>query len=507
MFRKVLVANRGEIACRILRTLRDMDIPSVAVFSDADASAMHVRLADEACCIGPAAPQASYLRIDRILDAARELRVDAIHPGYGFLAENARFAQACEDAQVRFIGPSPAAMRALASKTSARQLMLDAGVPVVPGAKCQNLKEAHEAANRLGYPVLIKASHGGGGKGMRLVHQPEQLAGAWERARSEAQRAFGSGELYLEKSLECPRHVEIQVLGDYHGNVVHLFERDCSLQRRHQKVVEETPCPSLPREVVQSMGQAAIRGAKSVGYYSAGTFEFLVDRNNQFYFLEMNTRLQVEHPITEWVTGLDLVREMLRIADGQKLDVEQETILPQGAAIECRLYAEDPSSNFTPCPGNIDLLRLPAGPGVRVDSAIDGPATIPPDYDPLIAKLTVWAPTREEAIRRMRRALRECLIGGVETNLMLLARLINDAAFSGGTYDTHWLEAARERLLAAEDSVQPRRFDVAAAVALHALRGQQSRRPQSQPQGCRIEEALGPSPLTVIHDDANGSQT
>lgn len=497
MFRKVLIANRGEIACRIIRTLREMGIGSVAVYSDVDRNALHVRMADQAVSIGEADSGTSYLRTDRILDAARKTQVDAVHPGYGFLSENAAFAEQCEAQRVCFIGPSPGTMRAMASKTSARQLMQRASVPVVPGAHCKTFDDAQTAAETLGYPVLIKAAHGGGGKGMRIVHDPGQLRNAWQRAQSESERSFGSDELYLEKALVGARHVEIQLLADHHGNQVHLFERDCSLQRRHQKVVEQTPCPGIPRELIHQMGQAALRGAKAVNYVSAGTFEFLVDRDNTFYFLEMNTRLQVEHPITEWVTGLDLVREMVRIAAGEPLGLSQQQIQPKGASIECRIYAEDPNNNFIPTPGTIDVLRFATGPGVRIDSGVCVGTTISSDYDPLIAKLSVWAPTREHAIARMQRALRECVIGGIISNLQLLQHLMHHPDFVAGNVDTEFLEKNRQALVEyiCDDPTDRQMLAAAVALAIHANHYDQNR--TEHPSNDSVDQ-MGPPPLPII---------
>ncbi|MCC6554098.1 MAG: ATP-grasp domain-containing protein, partial [Polyangiaceae bacterium] len=351
MIRKVLIANRGEIAVRILRTLHELGIQGVAVYSEADRGSLHVRLADEAYPIGPAPATESYLRIERILDAARRSGADAIHPGYGFLSENRDFADACERAGITFIGPPASAMAAMGSKPAARAKMLEAGVPVIPGGDAGTPEEAHATAQRLGYPVMLKAAFGGGGKGMRLVHRAEDLTAAFERAQSEAARAFGDPTVYLEKAILRPRHVEIQVLGDKHGNMVHLYERDCSIQRRHQKVVEETPCPAAGDDLVRRMGEVAVRGALAVGYCSAGTFEFLLGEDGSFYFLEMNTRLQVEHPITEWTTGVDLVAEMVKIAAGERLTITQDQLVQRGASIECRIYAEDPATNFMPSPG------------------------------------------------------------------------------------------------------------------------------------------------------------
>jgi acetyl-CoA carboxylase biotin carboxylase subunit len=447
MFRKVLVANRGEIACRILRTLREMGIGSVAVYSDVDRAALHVRMADEAVPIGEAPAASSYLVADRILDAARKTGAEAVHPGYGFLSENASFAQSCADANLTFIGPRPSSIFAMGSKTAARELMSKAGVPIVPGANCSGLDDARSHAESLGYPIMLKAAAGGGGKGMRLVHRVDELASAWERARSEALKAFGDDTIYIEKAIIQPRHVEIQVLGDQFGNVVHLFERDCSIQRRHQKVVEETPCPAASPELIAQMGEIAVRGARAVSYHSVGTFEFLLAGDNKFYFLEMNTRLQVEHPITEWITGVDLVREMILVAAGERLSFSQDKVERRGASIECRIYAEDPSRNFMPSPGKIHTLRTPSGPGVRDDGGAYSGCTISSFYDPLISKLSVWAATREQALQRMRRALGEYLVTGIRTNLVFHEKLMAHPEFVQGRYDTSFIDRYKEDLL------------------------------------------------------------
>ena len=470
MFSKVLVANRGEIACRVIRTLREMGLKSVAVCSDIDRAALHVRMADEVVVIGEAPAAASYLRADRVLDAAKKTGAQAVHPGYGFLSENAAFSQACADAGITFIGPPASAIAAMGSKTASRERMAKAGVPIVPGATCADVAEARLGAEQLGYPVMLKASAGGGGKGMRLVHKPEELAAAWDRARSESKKAFGDDTLYLEKAILQPRHVEIQVLGDQHGNVVHLFERDCSIQRRHQKVVEETPCPALSPDIAAQMGEIAVKGAKAVGYYSAGTFEFLLDRDKSFYFLEMNTRLQVEHPITEWITGVDLVREMVRIAAGEALPFAQHDITRRGASIECRIYAEDPSNNFLPSPGKIVHLRTPSGPGVRDDSGAYPGCTISSYYDPLVSKLSVWAPDRAQAVARMRRALQEYVITGIRTNLSFHDKLMAHPEFIEGVYDTGFIERNKEQLMGYASVPESDRDAFAVALALAAAR-------------------------------------
>jgi acetyl-CoA carboxylase, biotin carboxylase subunit len=469
-FRKVLVANRGEIAVRVMRTLREMGIASVAVYSDADRAALHVRSADEAYPIGPAPAGESYLRVDKIIDTAKKSGSDGIHPGYGFLSENPALPDACERAGIAFIGPPASAMRAMGSKTAARDKMSAAGVPIVPGARCETTDEAVAAAKKIGFPVMLKAASGGGGKGMRLVSNAEEMAGAWERARSEAKKFFGDDTVYLEKAILRPRHVEIQVLGDREGNLVHVFERDCSIQRRNQKVVEETPSPAASRDLVARMGAIAVQGAKSVGYFSAGTFEFLLAEDGSFYFLEMNTRLQVEHPVTELVTGLDLVREMVRVAQGETLGFAQGDLTARGAAIECRVYAEDPSTGFLPSPGVIESLVVPSGPGVRDDGGAYPGCTISSFYDPLISKLSVWAPTRERAVERMRRALSEYVVTGIRTNLAFHEKLFAHPEFAAGRYDTGFIDRYKDDLLRYPLVKPERRAAVAVAIAVAAAR-------------------------------------
>ena len=469
-FKKVLVANRGEIAVRVLRTLHEMQIRGVAVFSDADRASLHVRHADEAYRLGPAPANESYLRIDKVIDVAKRAGCDAIHPGYGFLSENPLLPEACERAGIVFIGPPASAMRQMGSKTAARARMAEAGVPIVPGATCDTTEEATLAATRIGFPVMLKAASGGGGKGMRLVERAADMASAWERARSEARKFFGDDTVYIEKAILRPRHVEIQVLGDREGNIVHVFERDCSIQRRNQKVVEETPSPAASRELVHRMGAIAVRGAKAVGYSSAGTFEFLLAEDGSFYFLEMNTRLQVEHPVTELVSGLDLVREMVRVAQGEPLGFAQEDLSSRGAAIECRVYAEDPASGFLPSPGRIESLVVPAGPGVRDDGGAYPGCEISSYYDPLISKLAVWAPSRERAIARMRRALSEYIVTGIRTNLAFHEKLFAHPAFVRGEYDTGFLDRHRDELLGYPEVPAADREKVAVAVAIAASR-------------------------------------
>jgi len=442
MFRKVLIANRGEIAVRIERACHEMGLRSVAVYSEVDRAALHVRRADEAFALGPAPAAESYLHTAKLLEVARWSGADAIHPGYGFLSEDAAFAQACADSGVKFIGPSPAAMQAMGSKTSARRSVQAAGVPVVPGTMqgLESAAEAKSAAAKIGYPVLIKASAGGGGKGMRVVESPAELASALEAARSEALRAFGNDEVYLEKLLVHPRHIEVQVLGDEHGNLVHLGERECSLQRRHQKVLEESPSPLVDPALRARMGESAVRVARATGYTSAGTVEFLLDTDRNFYFLEMNTRLQVEHPVTEMVTGLDLVEWQIRIAAGERLSFAQEQVELRGHAIECRIYAEDPDNNFFPSPGRITRLRTPSGPGIRDDSGVYEGWTVPLDYDPLLGKLIVHAPSRTQAIARLGRALDEYLVSGIKTNLPLFQQILRHPDFAAGRLDTGFLD-------------------------------------------------------------------
>lgn len=450
MLKKVLVANRGEIAVRILRTLREMAIPSVAVYSEADVLCPHVSMADEAYLLGPAPVAESYLSADRLLAVAAQCGADGLIPGYGFLSENADFARRCEAAGIVFVGPSPEAMETMGLKPQARAHMEQAGVPVVPGGPAASLEEATETALKVGYPVMLKAAAGGGGRGMRRVDRQEDLPTHFEAAQREALSSFADASVYIEKLVVAARHIEVQVLGDRHGNLVHLFERDCSVQRRHQKVVEESPSPELSQQALEALCETALRGAQSVGYYSAGTFEFLVDREENFYFLEMNTRLQVEHPVTELLTGVDLVREMLNVAAGEPLSFSQAQIVRRGAAIECRIYAEDPSRGFMPSPGLISLLRVPEGPGIRHDAGVCEGYTMSFAYDAMAAKLCVWAATREQALERMRRALREYNLMGVVTNLEFLRRLMGVAAFAKGHYDTGFIEQHLDELVAPE---------------------------------------------------------
>ncbi|HTS51249.1 MAG TPA: acetyl-CoA carboxylase biotin carboxylase subunit [Bryobacteraceae bacterium] len=470
MFRKVLIANRGEIAVRLVRALREMEITSVAVFSDADRGALHVRLADEAEHIGPAPSSESYLNIEKILEAAHQHGAQAIHPGYGFLSENAKFAAACEAAGLVFIGPSSETIQRLGSKTAARTLAKQVFVPVVPGSEepATDLDQARKLARKLGYPVLLKAAAGGGGKGMRRVDAESELEASIRDASSEAERAFHNREIYIEKVIERPRHIEIQIAGDRYGNLVHLGERECSLQRRHQKIVEECPSPLVSRnpEMRQEMGEAALRIARAARYYNLGTVEFLADQDGNFYFLEVNTRLQVEHPVTELVTGLDLVQLQLRIASGEALPFSQEDVRWKGCAMECRICAEDPDNQFFPSPGQILQLREPAGPGIRLDSGVYPGWTIPLDYDSLLAKLVAWAPDRDAVIRRLDRALAEYVITGVETNVAFFREILGDPEFARGALHTGFIADLMARRKPPE--APSGQLDVAIALAAAA---------------------------------------
>jgi acetyl-CoA carboxylase biotin carboxylase subunit len=442
MFKKILIANRGEIALRIIRACREMNIGTVAVFSEADRESLHVLWADEAYCIGPAPSNKSYLNIANIISAAIISGAEAIHPGYGFLAENPDFAEACASCGIAFIGPSSHAIQQLGAKALARDTMIGVGVPVIPGLEgtIKDTDHALKVAEEIGYPVIIKASAGGGGRGMRVVQNGEELAGAVSMDKAEALAAFDSDEVYMEKYVEEPRHIEIQILGDQHGNLIHLGERDCSIQRRNQKVLEESPSLALTPQLREDMGQVALRAARAVGYYSAGTVEFLLDKNNNFYFMEMNTRIQVEHPVTELVTGIDLIKEQIRIAAGEKLGITQEQVAMRGHAIECRINAEDPGRNFMPSPGKITNYLVPGGPGIRFDSAVYSGYTIPPYYDSMIGKLLVWGYDREEAISRMQRALDELVIEGVDTTIPLHQKILKNAFFRRGEIYTNFLQ-------------------------------------------------------------------
>ena len=473
MFKKVLVANRGEIAVRVLRACAELGISTVAIYSDVDRNALHVRRADEAYPVGGAQARDSYLQGGRIIEIAKRVGAEAIHPGYGFLAENAAFAQACLEAGLAFVGPSPHTMRAMGDKLVARRTMLEADIPVVPGSyePLRDEKQALEVAEVVGYPVFLKASAGGGGKGMRIVASPAEIRPAFRAASGEARSAFGDSTLYVEKLLEGVRHIEFQLLADNHGNVVHLGERECSIQRRHQKLIEESPSTALDPTLRAEMGKVAVRAAQAVGYQSAGTVEFLLDRDRRFYFLEMNTRLQVEHPVTEMVTGVDIVIEQLRMAAGRKLRYRQESIRPRGWAIECRISAEDPYNSFLPSIGRITGVNEPSGAGVRVDSGVYEGFEVSLYYDPMIAKLVVFGETRGQAIRRMRRALSEYKIMGIKTNIPFHLRVMDTASFIGGRFDTAFLD--RQAGLVVSESDERARVAALAAAAL-AYKNRQS---------------------------------
>lgn len=477
MFRKILVANRGEIALRIIRACQELGIKSVAVYSDADAQAPHVREADEAVNIGPAASSESYLKGERIVEVAKQVGAEAIHPGYGFLSEREWFARLVRDSGLVFIGPPAEAIAAMGSKTSARQLAIKAGVPVVPGTTepLRDADEAAEIAKTFGYPILLKAAAGGGGKGMRVVREAKDLAASLDAAKREAKNAFGDDAVYVEKYIEGPRHVEIQVIADQHGTVLSLGERECSVQRRHQKMIEEAPSVAVSPGLRRRMGDTAVAAARAAGYVNAGTCEFLLDRNGDFYFLEMNTRLQVEHPVTELVTGIDLVQWQIRVASGEKLPFPAD-ITPRGWAIECRITSEDPANGFLPSTGRIEYLHLPAGPGVRWDGGVESGSTVGLHYDPMLAKLIVWAATREQAVARMHRALKELTIVGIETSREFHLRVMEDAEFQRGDIEIQWLERRLPELVtprSPRESVQA----AAIAAALLAHRDRNTRRP------------------------------
>jgi acetyl-CoA carboxylase biotin carboxylase subunit len=443
MFERILIANRGEIAVRIIRACKELGVQSVAVYSEADEESLHAQLADEAICVGPPSPTDSYLKISNIISAAEIADVDAIHPGYGFLAENAHFAEICENCNITFIGPTADSIRHMGDKVAAREAMKAAGVPITPGSEgaLAGQDEALELARKIGYPVLIKAASGGGGKGMRVAHNDVSLVQAFMTAAAEAERSFGDSTLYMEKFVESARHVEVQLLGDKHGNVVHLGERDCSIQRRHQKLVEESPCPVLKQKTRERLCSAAVKAAEAVNYNSAGTVEFLYDEDSEeFYFMEMNTRIQVEHPVTEEVSGVDLIKEQIRVAAGEPIGFKQEDILFQGHSIEIRINAEDPTRDFAPSPGLVEWVHFPGGLGVRVDSHVYSGYRVSPFYDSMIAKLIVHAPNRAEAISRMARALDEFMIDGVSTTAGLGQALMGDARFGLGEYNTHFLD-------------------------------------------------------------------
>ena len=487
MFKKILIANRGEIAVRILRACRELGICPVAVFSDADRKSLHVRLADEAYPIGPAPSRESYLCIDKLMDVARRGGCDAVHPGYGFLAENAALPRACTNAGITFIGPPADAMESLGSKTAGRQLARRADVPSVPGTNdpIENPAEAQALAQRMSYPVLLKAVAGGGGKGMRLVHSTAEFESAFRDASSEAMNAFGDDRLYLEKYLDRPHHVEIQIFADAHGRVVSLGERECSVQRRHQKVIEEAPSPIVTPDLRKKMGDAAVRLARAGRYVNAGTVEFLVDANLNFYFLEVNTRLQVEHPVTEQVTGLDLVKLQIAIAAGHRLPFAWESITPRGHAMEVRLYAEDPDNDFFPSPGKILSRNVPSGPGIRLDDGVYEGWTVPNDYDPLLSKLIAWGNSREEAIARLRRALEEYTVIGIKTNAGLFRRILDEPDFLRGEVHTRWLDDLLRRPRFASSLANDHRpgsaASDAAAIAAAIWQANQSDRQASQP--------------------------
>ena len=442
MFKKILIANRGEIALRVIRTCKEMDIPTVAVYSTADRESLHVRFADEAVCIGDAPSKNSYLNIPRIISAAEITNADAIHPGYGFLSENAEFSAVCSEYGIKFIGPTPAMIRSMGDKSTAKDTMKKAGVPTIPGSEglLSNMEEGMEIAKAIKYPVIIKATAGGGGKGMRIINNESEFQKAWDDAKREAGAAFGNDGLYLEKFVEEPRHIEIQVVGDQYGKVCHLSERDCSIQRRHQKLVEETPSPIVNQELREKMGEAAIRGAKAINYEGVGTIEFLVDKHGDFYFMEMNTRIQVEHPITEEVTDYDLIKEQIKVAAG--VPISGNNYFPKTFAMECRINAEDPSNGFRPSPGKILNLHLPGGHGIRVDSHVYAGYTIPPNYDSMIAKLIVSGQSREEVITRMKRALSEFVIEGVKTTIPFHLALMDNSTFRSGKFTTKFLETS-----------------------------------------------------------------
>lgn len=441
MFKKILIANRGEIAVRIIRACREMGIETVAVYSEADREALHTQMADEAVCIGPARARDSYLNMQNIISATVLSGAEAIHPGFGFLSENSEFAEMCRDCNITFIGPDAESIEKMGNKSRAREIMTEAGVPVVPGSQgaVPSVDEGLILAEQIGYPVMIKASAGGGGRGIRIVRSSDEFAKAFETARSEAQGAFGDDTMYVEKFVENPRHIEFQILADGYGNAIYLGERDCSIQRRNQKVLEEAPSPLMTEELRKEMGEVAVRAAKAVNYTNAGTIEFLVDKHGNYYFMEMNTRIQVEHPITEMVTGVDLIKEQINIAAGRKLSIAQESVQVKGHAIECRINAENPEKGFRPSPGKIERLHVPGGLGVRLDSAVYQGYTIPPTYDSMVAKLIVYGRDREEAISKMRRALGEFVIEGVDTNIEFQFKIINNKSFVEGNFDTGFI--------------------------------------------------------------------
>ncbi len=448
MFKKILIANRGEIAVRIIRACREMGIMTVAICSEADKEALHAQLADETICIGPAAAKDSYLNMESIISATLVSGAEAIHPGFGFLSENSKFVRMCNQCNITFIGPSADTMDRMGNKSEARNTMMKAGVPVVPGTKepIYDGMVGIELAKEIGYPIMIKASAGGGGKGMRVAESEEEFLEKFETAQREAVNGFGDNTMYLERYVKNPRHVEIQVLADQKGNTIYLGERDCSIQRRHQKMIEEAPSIAIDETLRKKMGEAAVKAAKATGYYSAGTIEFLLDQNNEFYFMEMNTRIQVEHPVTEMITGVDLIKEQIKIAAGETLALRQEDVKISGHAIECRINAEDPDKNFMPCPGTVNYIHFPGGKGIRVDSALYAGCTIPPYYDSMVAKLIVHDETRELAIKKMRSALGELIVQGVKTNLDYQYEIFNDEEYVKGNVDTGFIERFQERL-------------------------------------------------------------
>lgn len=483
MIKKILVANRGEIAVRVIRSSKEMGISTVAVFSEADRKSMHVRYADEAYYIGPAPSAESYLNTEKIIEVAKQSGADAIHPGYGFLSENAAFSERCKKEGIIFIGPSAHAISSMGDKITARHTMIEAGVPVVPGteAKVENDKEIFNIAEKVGLPLMLKASSGGGGKGMRKVEDRNQLVDAFRAAQSEAREAFGDDTVYVEKYIESPHHIEFQVLADHHGNVIHLFERECSVQRRHQKIVEETPSPLLSDDVRRKMGETAVRVAKAVDYVGAGTVEFIVNEEQEFYFLEMNTRLQVEHPITELVVGVDLVKQQIHIANGEPLELKQENLQQNGHAIECRVYAEDAANNFMPSPGEIKYISEPMGPGVRTDGYIHEGYTIPIYYDPMISKLVVWAEDRNTAIGRMLRALGEYKITGVKHNIKFLEHIMENPDFVAGNYNTHFIPMHSDTLFEDEECNTQCQDVVVMTTFVDFLRKMQNSKDTGQP--------------------------
>jgi acetyl-CoA carboxylase, biotin carboxylase subunit len=491
MFRKILIANRGEIAVRIIRACRDLNISPVAVYSEADAATLHVRLADEAYCIGPPPSAESYLSIPKIIEVAKKANAEAIHPGYGFLAENSAFARAVTEAELVFIGPTADAMEIMGSKTSARRAAIEAGAPVVPGTTeaLKDFEEARSTAKRIGYPVMLKAAAGGGGKGMRQVAAESELRSAFAAAQSEAASAFGSSEVYLEKLVERPRHIEIQIFADQFGHCIHLGERECSIQRRHQKVIEECPSPINDAGLRRRMGEAAVRIAQAVNYVGAGTVEFLFsDASREFYFLEMNTRLQVEHPVTELVTGFDLVREQINVATGAELSFTQDDIRWHGHAIECRVYAEDPENNFLPSPGRISFLRVPAGPGIRDDGGVTEGDEVSIYYDPMISKLAAWGRTRAEAIDRLRRALDEYAVGGINTTLPFFREIVRDEEFIAGRLDTGFIPRFNERTRGRANGAQASSLHQDIAIVAAALAYAQAQRHSTNHQPPQVSK-------------------